>query len=246
MRRRGVAVKTQNRRGLCASLRFCIKLFMRPRRRRTDLTGANMLKIWGRANSINVQKPLLVLEEAGVPYERIDAGMQFGVNDTPEYLARNPNGVVPTIDDDGFVLWESNAIARYLARKFSHGRLWPEDIRAQASQDRWMDWQQTTFLAPLNVIFRPLIRGQGDGSPQTIATASAAVEKNLAMLDAWLGANEWIGGKTFGVADCVLGPSVHRWCNLPVERASHVHLERWFDALMQRPSARKIIVSPIS
>ncbi len=127
-----------------------------------------MLKIWGRVNSINVQKPLMVLEEVQIPYERIDAGLHFGINNTPEYKAMNPNGVVPTIDDDGFILWESNTVARYIARKFGDGKLWPTDVQEQANQDRWMDWQQTTMIAPVNAMFAPLIRGMGDKSPEAI------------------------------------------------------------------------------
>ncbi len=205
-----------------------------------------MLKIWGRVNSINVQKPLMVLEEAQLPYERIDAGLHFGINNTPEYKAMNPNGVVPTIDDDGFVLWESNTVARYIARKFGNGKLWPADVQEQANQDRWMDWQQTTMIAPVNAMFAPLIRGMGDKSPEAIEKGRLRAEQVLAMLDAWLANNEQISGKTFGVADCVLGPSVHRWFHLPIERPKLTHLERWFDALMQRPSAKKIIISPIT
>jgi glutathione S-transferase len=205
-----------------------------------------MLKIWGRVNSINVQKPLMVLEEVQLPYERIDAGLHFGINNTPEYRAMNPNGVVPTIDDDGFILWESNTIARYLARKYGKGKLWPEDLQAQANQDRWMDWQQTTMIAPVNAMFAPLIRGVGDTSLEAIEKGRVRSGQVMAMLEAWLSGNEFISGDMFGVADCVLGPSIHRWYNLEIERPKLPNLERWFDALMQRPSAKKIIISPIT
>lgn len=205
-----------------------------------------MLKIWGRVNSINVQKPLMVLEEVQLPYERIDAGLHFGINNTPEYQAMNPNGVVPTIDDDGFILWESNTIARYLARKYGAGGLWPADLQAQANQDRWMDWQQTTMIGPVNAMFAPLIRGVGDTSPEAIEKGRVRSCQVMAMLDAWLASNAWISGATFGTADCVLGPSIHRWYNLEIERPKLAHLERWFAALMQRPSAQKIIISPIT
>ena len=104
-----------------------------------------MLRIWGRNNSVNVQKPLWCCEEMGVQYERVDAGGTFGVVNTPQYRNLNPNGLVPTIEDDGFVLWESNAIVRYLAAKHSPGKLWPEDLKVRAEADKWMDWQTTTF-----------------------------------------------------------------------------------------------------
>src|SRR5450631_4370637 len=104
-----------------------------------------MLKVWGRANSVNVQKVLWTCEELALPYKRIEAGMEYGVVSTPEYKKLNPNAMVPTIDDDGFVLWESNAIVRYLAAKYGAGSLWPADPKIRASADRWMDWQQTTL-----------------------------------------------------------------------------------------------------
>src|SRR2546427_6579436 len=106
-----------------------------------------MLKLWGRINSINVQKVLWALAELKVPYERTDAGLQFGVVNEPFYRRMNPNGRVPTIEDDGFVLWESNAIVRYLAAKHGAGTLWPNDLRERADADRWMDWATST-VAP--------------------------------------------------------------------------------------------------
>jgi glutathione S-transferase len=104
-----------------------------------------MLTLWGRLNSINVQKVLWCLEALGLPYERRDAGGPFGFVDTPDYRSKNPNGLVPVIEEDAFVLWESNAIVRYLAAKHDEGGLWPRDLRVRADADRWMDWQTTTF-----------------------------------------------------------------------------------------------------
>ncbi|HEX6002947.1 MAG TPA: glutathione S-transferase N-terminal domain-containing protein, partial [Burkholderiales bacterium] len=98
-----------------------------------------MLKIWGRKNSINVQKVLWCCAELDVKYERVDAGMEHGVNNTPEYRALNPNGLVPTIDHDGFILWESHAIVRYLSGLYGLGTLWPGSPRAFAEADRWME-----------------------------------------------------------------------------------------------------------
>src|SRR5439155_1140255 len=120
-------------------------------------SGETMLKIWGRTNSVNVKKALWALEELGVKYERIDAGMQFGVNNTPEYRRMNPTGLVPTIDDDGFVLWESHSIVRYLAAKHGAGSLWPNELRARADAERWMDWA-FTFQAAFRAVFWGLVR----------------------------------------------------------------------------------------
>src|SRR5258708_15720137 len=116
-----------------------------------------MLKIWGRTNSVNVKKALWAAEELGLKYERIDAGMQFGVNNTPEYRRMNPTGLVPTIEDDGFVLWESHSIVRYLAAKHGAGTLWPNDLRVRADAERWMDWA-FTFQAAFRTVFWGLVR----------------------------------------------------------------------------------------
>ncbi|MGI9333231.1 MAG: glutathione S-transferase, partial [Gammaproteobacteria bacterium] len=106
-----------------------------------------MRTLWGRVNSINVMKVLWCLDEIGLEYERVDAGMAFGVVDTPDYRAMNPNGRVPTLRDGDLVLWESNAIVRYLCERYSHGELSPRDPGERAVADQWMDWQQTTVLA---------------------------------------------------------------------------------------------------
>ena len=111
-----------------------------------------MLIIWGRTNSINVQKVPGAAPSSGSP-TRIDAGGAHGVTNTPDYLALNPNALVPTIDDDGFVLWESNAIVRYLVAKHGQGTLYPDDLQRGAEADRWMDWQVTTFWAALRPLF---------------------------------------------------------------------------------------------
>jgi len=116
-----------------------------------------MLKIWGRVNSVNVKKALWCAEELGLKYERVDAGMQFGVTKTPEYLRMNPNSLVPTIEDDGFVLWESHTIVRYLSAKHSMGKLHPSDLKARADAERWMDWA-FTFQTAMRAVFWGLIR----------------------------------------------------------------------------------------
>lgn len=117
-----------------------------------------MLRIWGRLSSINVQKVVWCADELDLPYERTEAGGTFGVVDTPQYLAMNPNGLVPLIEDDGFVLWESNAIVRYLAARHGEGSLWPIDLRLRAEADRWMDWQNFTYWPAMLAAFRGLVR----------------------------------------------------------------------------------------
>ena len=205
-----------------------------------------MLKIWGRLNSINVQKAMFCVEELGLPHERFDAGMEFGVTKTPEYMAMNPNSRVPTIDDDGFVLWESNVIVRYLAAKHSPGVLWPVDPRARADIDRWMDWQQTTHNPPLTTLFWGLVRAKGTRPPEEIESARQIMADLMAMLEARLADREYIGGAAFTMADCVMGPAMHRWRNVPFERGHWPNVERYYQTIMQRPAAKKLLTLPLT
>ncbi|MBX9759570.1 MAG: glutathione S-transferase family protein [Beijerinckiaceae bacterium] len=203
-----------------------------------------MLTIWGRTNSLNVQKALMALEEAGIAYERFDAGLAFGVVNTPQYRQMNPNGLVPTIDDDGFVLWESNAIIRYVCARYAPA-LWPADAQARASAERWMDWQLTTLLDPVNDLFRPLIRRMWEPDPAELEKARAACARNFAVLDDVLSRQPFMTGAAFGMADCSIAPVAHRWLSLPVERPAAPHLEAWFARVRARPSAR-VLELPLS
>jgi glutathione S-transferase len=205
-----------------------------------------MLKVWGRLNSINVQKAMMAVEELGLPHERVDAGMQYGVTKTPEYLRMNPNSRVPTIDDDGFVLWESNVIVRYLCAKHAPGTLWPVDPRARADIDRWMDWQQNHHNGPLTTLFWGLVREPGARSPAEIEAAKKTMAQNMLMLEARLDGREWMGGDAFTMVDCVIGPALHRWSNVPIERGSLPNVERYYRALMERPSAKKLLTLPLT
>jgi glutathione S-transferase len=204
-----------------------------------------MLRIWGRTNSLNVQKALLALEEAGVAYERRDAGLSFGVVNTPEYRSMNPNGLVPTIEDGGFVLWESNSIVRYVCSRYAAGRLWPTDPQARAAAERWMDWQLTTLLDPLNALFRPLVRGMASPGAEAMEKARETCARNFAILDELLGRQPYVSGADLGVGDCSIAPAAHRWFNLPVERPGAPHLEAWYARVLARPSA-KVLETPLS
>jgi glutathione S-transferase len=209
--------------------------------------GTFMLKIWGRTNSINVQKVLWCCGELGLDYERIDAGMQFGVNNTPEYRAMNPNGLVPTIDDAGFVLWESHAIVRYLARKHGLGSLWPDDPRAAADADRWMEWYSTTVWQHVRPIFWTLVRTPPEKRNM------AEVEENrqklagvLTIADARLKDRDYLAGASFTMADIPLGVACFRWFNLPIERPALTNLAHWFTRISHRPEFQKHCAMPLT
>ncbi|MBI4189108.1 MAG: glutathione S-transferase family protein [Betaproteobacteria bacterium] len=201
-----------------------------------------MLKIWGRTNSINVQKVLWCCGEIDIKYERIDAGLQFGVNNTPEYKAMNPNGLVPTINDDGFVLWESHAIVRYLARKHGLGSLCPSDPKACADADRWMDWFATTVFPNLRPVFVELVRVTPDKRNMTLVEESRKkLAANMAILDAHLANRKYVIGDAFTMGDIPLGTAVQRWFNLPIERESHKHLEAYYKRLQARPAFKQFV-----
>lgn len=199
-----------------------------------------MLKIWGRSNSINVQKVLWTCAEADITFERIDAGMQFGVNNTPEFKAMNPNGLVPLMDDDGFLLWESHAIVRYLSRKHGMGTLCPSDPQNAADADRWMEWYSTTLWNHMKPIFWNLIRTPPE------KRNLAEVEENrvklagyLAMADAQLAKTSYLAGSQFTMGDIPLAVLCHRWYNVPIERPALPNLKRWFDTVLARPGFQR-------
>lgn len=206
-----------------------------------------MLAIWGRANSINVQKVLWCCEELGLVYKRIDAGGAFGVTDTPDYLSMNPTGLVPTISDDGFCLWESNVIVRYLAQKYDHGGLCPTDLNCRFDAERWMDWQTTSLWPALRIIFIGLIRTpEAERNMQAIGQAEARCVQQMSILDRTLSSREFLAGDRFSIADIPAGATVHRWYALDIAHPDLPHLNRWYNVLRQKDAFRKTIMTPLS
>jgi glutathione S-transferase len=204
------------------------------------------MKIWGRANSINVQKVLWCADELGLAYERIDIGGSFGGNDQAAYRAKNPNGLVPTLEeDDGFVLWESNTIVRYLSAKY--GKLSPSDPRARADAERWMDWQLTTIARDMTTVFWGLVRTPPE--KRDTAAISAAAKSLCGLwgrLDAGLQGKSFVGGNAFTMGDIPVGCLAYRWLNLPVERVALPNLEAWYKRLGERAPYRKNVMVPMT
>jgi glutathione S-transferase len=193
-----------------------------------------MLKIWGRNTSVNVQKAMWAIGELGLAYERVDIGGPFGKNREPAYLAMNPNGLVPTLEEDGFLLWESNAIVRYLAGKYGPGRLEPSDLHERARAGSWMDWQLTVALPALTPVFWGLIRTPPEQRDH--AAIEAGKVKSLAamkMLDAQLAKTAYIAGDTFSMGDISVGAMAYRFRRLMPESKLE-NLERWFAGIEQR------------
>lgn len=206
-----------------------------------------MLTVWGRKNSINVQKVLWACAELGLTYERIDAGMAFGVNNTPEYRAMNPNGLVPVIRDDDFTLWESHAIVRYLARRYGLGTLCPADDRCAADADRWMDWNNTTLWPDLRPVFWNLVRTPPE--KRDMALVQNCV-RNLAghfdILDRTLARQNYLGGSSFSMGDIPLGVAAFRWFNLDIERPAFANLRAWYERLCERPAFQEHCMAPLT
>jgi glutathione S-transferase len=206
-----------------------------------------MLKIWGRDNSVNVQKALWCCEELGVQYQRIDAGGTFGIVNTPQYRALNPNGLVPTIEDGPFVLWESNTIVRYLTAKHSPGKLWPEDLKVRAEADKWMDWTNTTFWPTFRPLFWNLIRTPLDQRDEkAIEESRLKTAEILDFLDAHLKNRAYIAGDDLTMGDIPMGCAIWRWLSVPIERPSLPNIQHWFGNLRQRPAYQNVVMLPIS
>jgi glutathione S-transferase len=206
-----------------------------------------MLKLWGRVNSINVQKVLWALEELKVPYKRTDAGMAFGVVNEPFYKKMNPNSRVPTIDDDGFVLWESNAIVRYLAAKHGAGLLYPNDAKQRADSDRWMDWASNHIGPVITPVFWGLIRTPAE--KRNMAQIEAEAEKTgqqFQVLELGLEGKDYVAGKDFTMGDIVVGVYVYRWYALDVKHPKLRGVEAYYERLKLRPAFQKHIMKPLT
>ncbi len=207
-----------------------------------------MRQLLGRANSSNVMKVIWLLEELSLPYERRDVGGAFGGNDTPAYHAMNPNGVVPTLVEGDFVLWESNAILRYVAAAHAPGHaLWPKDLHARANIDRWMDWQQTTLGAPMTVVFWGLVRTAPEKrDPAAIAAAATKLGGLYGILDRLLATSDYIGGASLTLADIAIGVHAHRWMSFDIARPEQPHLRAWYDRLLARPAFKTHVAQPMT
>jgi glutathione S-transferase len=206
-----------------------------------------MLTIWGRANSINVQKVLWCCGELDLPFRRIDAGREFGRTDTPEYRQLNPNGLVPTIEDGGFVLWESNVILRYLAVKHHADAVFPPDIRMRFAVERWMDWHATTLWPALRPVFLTLVRTPPDQrDPGLLGRAQEDTERAFLILEQELSGRPFVAGERFTIADIPIGIAAHRWFALEVARPSLPSLERWYGMVRDRPAFREHVGRPLS
>jgi glutathione S-transferase len=203
-----------------------------------------MIRIWGRNTSVNVQKVMWAVGELGLPHERIDVGGAFGKNREPAYLAMNPNGLVPTLEEDGFLLWESNSIVRYLAAKYGAGTLEPADLRERARAGSWMDWQLTVAGPALTPVFWGLIRTPAEKRDH--AAIEAGKVKSMAamtILDAQLAKTAHVAGDTLTMGDIPVALMAYRFRRLVPDRTGLDNLERWFTAIEQRPAFKEHVLA---
>jgi len=206
-----------------------------------------MLTILGRRTSANAMQPLWLADELGLEYEQVDVGGPFGGNDQPEYLELNPTGLVPTIIDDGFVLWESNAITRYLAGRYGKDPIYPDDLQVRALADQWMDFENNMVMPTMGIIMIGLIRTPPE--QRNMERIKQAIERSCkiwAMVDAHLAKHPYIAGDHFSIGDIPLGPQLHRWLELVEERPEMPHLEAWYARLAQRPAFKAHCMAPLA
>lgn len=196
-----------------------------------------MLKIWGRKNSINVQKVMWTVGEIGLEHERIDAGGAFGRNREPDYLKMNPNGLVPVLQDGDLTLWESNAIVRYLAARYGDDSLWSEDPVHRAEADKWMDWMITTANPAIFPTFWGLIRTPPEQRDmKAIEEARVKTADLLKILEAHLAHRLFVAGPTLTMGDIPMGCFINRWFALPIQRPNLPNIAAYFERLKQRPA----------
>ena len=198
-----------------------------------------MLKILGRTNSSNVQKVLWACDELELSYQREDIGGDFGGNQEPKYLAMNPNGLVPTMIDNGNVLWESNAIIRYLCENHAPNLLLPEDPWQVALAQQWMDWQQTVLAPAIRPVFWGLVRTPEDErNVDEIAAGQTQTASAMTILDHHLSQNTFVAGSSLSLGDIPVGIMAYRWFQLDIERIELPHLARWYQSLADRKAYR--------
>ncbi|MBS02778.1 MAG: glutathione S-transferase [Gammaproteobacteria bacterium] len=204
-----------------------------------------MITLWGRRNSMNVQKVTWALKELDLGYERHNVGGSFGGTGTDDYLAMNPNRVVPTLRDGDVTIWESNAIVRYLARTYGVGRLQPKDAPEHARAEQWMDWLTSTLNPPFFQVFFNTIRLAPDQqNADAIAAGVDGCARLYGQLDAHLATQPYLAGQHFSMGDIPVGVTLYRYFNMDIERPALPNVTAWYERLQERPAYRRAVMIP--
>ncbi|MGY5802857.1 glutathione S-transferase family protein [Rhizobium sp. LEGMi12c] len=204
-----------------------------------------MLTVWGRKSSSNVQALMWCIGELGLAYERIDAGFTYGVNDTPEFLAMNPNGTVPVLrDGDGDPLWETGAILRYLATEYGEDAFWPKDARHRAQIDKWTEWAKINiaqgFTGP--VFWRVVRTAPALKDEKVIIAAVAALATKLDIAESQFGRHRFLAGDNLTLADIQFGHVLYRYFDIDIQRPTHPRLQRYYENLTERPAFQEHVM----
>ncbi|MBC2886783.1 glutathione S-transferase [Ochrobactrum sp. CM-21-5] len=206
-----------------------------------------MLKIWGRTNSTNVKKVLWIAQELDLEYEQLDIGGQFGGLDDPAYLTRNPNGLIPLLEDGETVLWESNVITRYLAAAYGKNSLWIEDPAKRAQAEKWMDWASTTLYSNFRDAIMHLIRlPEEKRNPAILQRGLDGLSRSMQIADSGLKDAPWFSGESFGIGDIPIGCYAYAWFEFLTERPPLPRLEDWYNRLQERPAYRAAVITPLT
>ena len=206
-----------------------------------------MIKIWGRPNSINVQKVMWTVAELGLDHERVDVGGVFGGLDTEAYGAMNPNRKIPVLQDGDAVVWESHACVRYLAATYGAGDLWPDDPVERSTADRWMDWKITTLHPFMHICFWGLIRTpEADRDMRAIGRAAADLGETWRLFDDHMEERRFVLGGRLTMGDIPLGAAFYRYANLPLERPALPAIEAWYARLNDRAPFRDHVMIPVT
>ena len=197
-----------------------------------------MLRVLGRVTSINVRKVLWAAGEMGIEYEREDWGKPVRDPSVPEFLSLNPNGFVPVIIDDGFVLWESGAILRYLAEKVGSD-LWPADPRERALVDQWLTWQASELNPSWSYVGRARLRNfPANPDPDRIAESISAWTKTMQILERQLEKGDFVVNGRFSLADIVIGLSTHRWKAVEFDKPKLPAVDAHYARMQARPAGK--------
>jgi glutathione S-transferase len=205
-----------------------------------------MLTIWGRRSSFNLQKVMWLVGELGVAHRHIEAGGDFGITDTPEFRAMNPHGLVPVIDDGGTIVWESQAILRYLAARYGVGRFWSDDPAQRAHVEQWMDWSQTALQPDflLGIFWGFYRTPEAQRNLAAIARSIARCTRHMRLLDQHLAGRQFMFGDAFSLADIPIGTHLYRYFNVDIERPALANVEAWYRRLQARAAYRTHVMVP--
>ena len=215
-------------------------------RRGPSIVRGAMIRLLGRATSVHTQKVIWLASEIGLAVERLDVGGPFAGNTEPEYLKLNPNGTVPTMVDGDFVLWESNAIVRYLAQKYGGPPWMPAEPETAALAGQWMDWCTNTVIPPVRALFSFLLRTPPEKrDPSAIIVARRQGTGVFALLDQHLANHAYVAGAAPTIGDIPVGIFAYRWLNMPIARPPMAHLEDWYGRLCERAGYREHVMIPL-